>query len=320
MRNPIIILTMAMIIGMILSSCAPSQGVSDTKYGPDDPSNKIVTEEDLNKRDLIDGYRIKIASTDTEQDALMVEKQVVEAIQEPVYIEFIIDKYMIYTGDCQNKEEANILKEKLISAGFEKVYSVPKKVFRKSITQTVAVIPDPVNTEAENTASYLPSFDKVIGYRVQIFAAKEKNNAEKVKIMASKDIKERIYIVYAEDNLYKVQVGDYLSKIDADKMRDKIRLLPNYADAFIQNTYVFYDSKASSGDYFIQVGAFSSQNSAEDFIKTSLNSLGYNNTSVYFDKNLYKVLIGSYASNQDAASVKDKLKNDGFEGAWIIQK
>jgi cell division protein FtsN len=205
--------------------------------------------------------------------------------------------------------------------GFEKTYSVPKKVYKKAIVET------PVTSETsgpeitEETTPTVPDrFNQVIGYRVQIFAARDKNNAEKVKNLAMNDTKERVYVVLADDNLYKVQVGDYLSRIDAEKMRDKLRALPNYQDAFIQNTYVFYDTSTSEGSYFIQVGAFSTSESAEEFIKTSLNTRGYNNTSVQFDNNLYKVLVGAYSSNEEAAAVKEKLQTNGFEGTWIIKK
>jgi len=323
MRN-LILTVIAILISFIISSCAPTAGVSSSAYGPEDPSNKIVIEDDLTKRDMIDGYRIKIANSDTEEEALLIEKQVVEAVQEPVYIEFIVDKYMIYAGDCQNKEEANVLKEKLISLGFEKVYSVPKKVFRK--TQPVEDSFKPVEEitaqtdTAEETPTPVSTFEQVIGYRVQIFAAKDRNNAEKVKELASKKIRERIYIVLAQDNLYKVQVGDFLSRIDAEKMRDEIRKDPAYSDAFIQNSYVLYDSSQNSGEYYIQVGAFSSQSSAEDFINNKLTPGGYSNSTVFFDKNLYKVIVGGYSSNSEALSVKEKLNNSGFEGAWIIQK
>jgi cell division protein FtsN len=319
MRSILMVLITAAAI-LFLSSCAPGSGVSQSKYGPDDPSNKIVIEEDLSKRDMIDGYRIKVASVDTEPEAMMIEKQIAEAVQEPVYVEFIVDKYMIYAGDCQNKEEANILKERLTAAGFDKIYSVPKKVYRKlAPVASEASVPEN-SVQKQQVESIPPSFEKVIGYRVQIFAARDKNNAEKVKAAASKDIKERIYLVLAEDNLYKVQIGDYLSKIDAEKARDNIKLMPNYKDAFIQNTYIFFDNSSASGNYFIQVGSFSTKESAEDFIKTSLNSLGYNNTELFLDNSLYKVLIGSYPSNTEATSVRDRLRSDGFEGAWIIQK
>lgn len=319
MRKFILSLIIAVIASFVISSCTPTRGVTETKYGPDDPSNKIVIEEDLSKRDMIDGYRIKVASVDVEKDALVLEKQIVEAVQEPVYMEFIVDKYMIYAGDCQNKEEANILKDKLLAAGFDKVYSVPKKVYKKEIT--------PPETSGSSSAATEPvpaaekdTFNKVIGYRVQIFAAKEKANAEKIKTLAMKDINERIYIILADDNLYKVQVGDYLSKIDAEKMRDKIKSLPNYADAFVQNSYIFYDKSADSGEYYIQIGAFSTRETADEFIAKKLSDLGYTNAVVYNENSLFKVLIGGYATNQEALDVKDKLKNDGFEGSWIIQK
>ncbi|HQO10009.1 MAG TPA: SPOR domain-containing protein [Clostridiales bacterium] len=318
MRNFLLIAVAVSIFSFVLSSCAPSQGIKDSKYGPDDPSSKIVIEEDLSKRDMIDGYRIKVASVDTEKDALMIEKQIAESVQEPVYVEFIVDKYMIYAGDCQTKDEANLLKDKLTASGFDKIYSVPKKVYKK-----IPIAQDPAEdtTEPEATAvTAAESFNKVIGYRVQIFAAKEKANAEKIKSMASKEINERIYIVLAEDNLYKVQVGDYLSKIDAEKMKDQIKSLPNYSDAFVQNTYIYYDRSINSGDYYVQIGAFSTKESADEFIAKKLTDLGYTNASVFEDKNLFKVLVGGYKTNLEASEIKEKLKTDGFEGTWIIQK
>ncbi|MBN2857796.1 MAG: SPOR domain-containing protein [Candidatus Delongbacteria bacterium] len=321
MRKVMILAAISLFTVLVISSCAPQSGVSETKFGPDDPSNRIVIEEDLTKRGMIDGYRVKVASVDTENEALMIEKQVVEAVQEPVYIEFIVDKYMVYVGDCQNKEEANILRDKIAALGFEKTYSVPKKVYKKDITETPAVTETAGPDITPETAPPVPDrFNQVIGYRVQIFAARDKNNAEKVKNLAMNDTKERVYVVLADDNLYKVQVGDYLSRIDAEKMRDKLRALPNYQDAFIQNTYVFYDTQTSDGSYYIQVGAFSTSLSAEEFIKTSLNTRGYENTSVQFDNNLYKVLVGGYGSNEEAATVKSKLQENGFEGTWIIKK
>ncbi|OGE82184.1 MAG: hypothetical protein A2Y39_06865 [Candidatus Delongbacteria bacterium GWF2_40_14] len=319
MRKFILSLIIAVISSFVISSCTPTRGVTEAKYGPDDPSNKIVIEEDLSKRDMIDGYRIKVASVDAEKDALILEKQIVEAVQEPVYMEFIVDKYMVYAGDCQNKEEANVLKDKLLAAGFDKVYSVPKKVYKKEIS--LPETSEPASTVTESVpVTERDTFNKVIGYRVQIFAAKEKANAEKIKTLAMKDITERIYIILADDNLYKVQVGDYLSKIDAEKMRDKIKSLPNYADAFVQNTYIFYDKAADSGEYYIQIGAFSTRESADEFIAKKLSDLGYTNAVVYNENSLFKVLIGGYATNQEALDIKDKLKNDGFEGSWIIQK
>jgi cell division protein FtsN len=317
----LMLMVLAFTAVVFLSSCAPGSGVSQSKYGPDDPSNKIVIEEDLSKRDMIDGYRIKVASVDTEPEALMIEKKIAEAVQEPVYVEFIVDKYMIYAGDCQNKEEANILKDRLTAAGFDKIYSVPKKVFRKVIPVVTEKATGTAGSQDITRSEGIPSsFGRVIGYRVQIFAARDKSNAERVKAAASKDIKERIYLVLADDNLYKVQIGDFLSKIDAEKARDRIITMPNYKDAFIQNTYIYFDNSAAGGSHFIQVGSFSTKQSAEDFIKTSLNSLGYNNTEIFFDNNLYKVLVGSYGSNNEASSVRDRLRSDGFEGAWIIQK
>ncbi|MFO7810683.1 MAG: SPOR domain-containing protein, partial [Candidatus Delongbacteria bacterium] len=251
---------------------------------------------------------------------LMIEKQVVEAVQEPVYIEFIVDKYMVYVGDCQNREEANILKNKITELGFDRVYSVPKKVYKK--TPPLEIVSSEAEDQENEDAKEIKineKFDQVIGYRVQIFAAREKSNAEKIKAQASEQIEERIYLVLADDGLYKIQVGDFLSKIEADKVRDRIRQTTNYNDAFIQNTHVFYENKSLKGGYYVQVGAFSGMDSAKDF-ESGLNSRGYENTKVENIDGLYKVFIGEYNTENEAENIKKSLLNDGMEGVMIIKK
>ena len=312
---------LTLLTSLVFLSCAPGAGVAESRFAPDDPTHKIVREEDLSRREMIDGYRIRVAAVDTEREALEIEKQVAEAIQEPIYIEFIVDKYMVYAGDCQDRDEANELRDKISAMGFQRVYSVPRKVFRKTEPpKVVSPVSSAPRTAPEATQDINERFDQVIGYRVQIFAARDRGNAERVRSSAMRDIRERIYVVLADDNLYKVQVGDYLARIDAEKMRDKLRLNPNYTDAFIQNTFIFHESAQDTGRFYIQVGAFSTRQSAEDFISTSLNPRGHSNTLIHFDDNTHKVLVGGYSTETEASSVRETLKNSGFEGAWIIRK
>jgi len=176
-KMKLIILSMVSVI--VLSSCVPAQGVKDSKYGIDDPSNKIIIEENLEDREMIDGYRIKVASTESMEEANLLEKQIVEAVQEPVYIEFIVDKYMIYVGDCQNKEEANTLKERLRLSGFTKIYSVPKRVYKAEEDKVIHTV-EPADMTIVKTVEE-PKFEKFLGYRVQIGAFRDEEKAKKLK-------------------------------------------------------------------------------------------------------------------------------------------
>lgn len=312
---------LSIIFILLLSSCVPVQGVKTTEYGANDPSNKIIVEENLEDREMIDGYRIKVASTGSMDEADLLEKQIVEAVQEPVYIEFIVDKYMIYVGDCQNKEEANTLKERLKLNGFTKIYSVPKRVYKGAEEQIIRTTESTDITIAKTTEE--PQFEKFLGYRVQIGAFQEEDKAKRLKEIVSKQVSERVYVVLAEDNLYKVQIGDYIARLDADKLKEYLVKDHGYLGSFIQKSWIFISEETggnSSGKFYIQIGAFSSNENAKQFDENSIKSLGYTNSQIYEHEGLFKVLIGAYESKEAAESAKQKVVADGFEGAWILEK
>ncbi|MBN2790489.1 MAG: SPOR domain-containing protein [Candidatus Delongbacteria bacterium] len=311
----------SMIFTLFLTSCVPVQGVKESKYGENDPSNKIIIEENLEDREMVDGYRIKVASTESMEEANLLEKQIVQAVQEPVYIEFIVDKYMIYVGDCQNKEEANTLKDRLKLNGFTKIYSVPKRVY-KGMEDQVIHTTEAADITVTETAEE-PKFEKFLGYRVQIGAFKDESKAKKLKEKVSSEISERVYVVLAEDNLHKVQIGDYVARLDADDMKEKLIKDYKYQGSFIQKSWIFISDnsgKNSTGKFYIQIGAFSSRENANQFDENSLKTLGYSNSEVYENEGLFKVLIGAYDTRADAETAKQKVIADGFEGAWILEK
>ena len=321
MIHKVKLMILSMVFILLLSSCVPVKGVKETKYGENDPSNRIIIEENLEDREMIDGYRIKVASTGSMEEANLLEKQIVESVQEPVYIEFIVDKYMIYVGDCQNKEEANTLKERLRLNGFTKIYSVPKRVYKREEVQiTHTTEPDDITiTETKDE----PKFEKFLGYRVQIGAFRDESKAKKLKAKVSKQIAARVYVVLAEDNLHKVQIGDFIARIDADNTKETLIKDYQYLGSFIQKSWIFIgdgSGKNSTGKYYIQIGAFSTQENAKQFEDNSIKPLGYTNSEIYDNEGLFKVLIGAYESKGDAEAAKQKVVSDGFEGAWILEK
>lgn len=75
-------------------------------------------------------------------------------------------------------------------------------------------------------------------------------------------------------------------------------------------------SKSSTGSYYLQTGAFSSQGNADKMVNT-LKSLGFTPT-VEKSSNLFKVKVYGFTSKQDALTAMEKLKSKGID-AFIGQ-
>lgn len=361
-----IMCVISLIFVLITISCGPAAGVKETKPTESseittDNSSEIVSvekdnseipdviiEDKIDAREMIQGYRVKVATKSTSEEADMLEKTIVDALDVPVYIEFIIDKYMVYAGDCQNKEAAEELKKKLNMMGFSQIYAVPKEVYKDIDFNKIEEVKKLNETNQTSNALSDPAAvmqiegkQKRIGYRVQIFAGVNKDYAVKIKEKARRDLDwdkifDKIYILLA-DNLYKVQIGDYKAKIEAEAIKKKIKKY--YEGAFIVKTTVFEDETSSSdddivsgnnynanqenstletGEYFIQIGAFSTPAGSE-IIKARAIELGFK-CEIYEDGNLFKVLVGAYPTRIEAEKSKEKLMNSGFSGAWIMEK
>ncbi len=83
-----------------------------------------------------------------------------------------------------------------------------------------------------------PQVRKVPGFRVQVFASMYRDKAEAFRdgIVAQWGVK--AYVVEEYDparglTLYKVRVGNFLDRASAESMRDRIRSLWGYTDAFV---------------------------------------------------------------------------------------
>ena len=332
---------------IILSSClSPNQGIkgvnlNDGSLVVDEQNdgemdsgldrNVILIENDLDNRELIDGYRVKVASKNSLDDANLIEKKIVEKIDAPVYIDFIVDKYMVYVGDCQNKAEADELKGKLKALGFSKIYSVPKRVYKKekystekiSYTTDNEVVKSSDNKIEKTKVNERVFGEKILGYRVQIFAGLNKDNAQKIKEIAKDKTDKNIYILLKE-NLFKVQIGDLKSRIEAEELRDKLEKEMDVPGAFIVNTLIFSKVKnslikSSGTNFYIQIGAYSSSSNANKLLEMA-SVYGYENSTVSEDGDLHKVLIGGYDTREGAETEKKKLISLGFEGAWILER
>lgn len=86
------------------------------------------------------------------------------------------------------------------------------------------------------TPTQTPTGTKVPGYRVQIFASSTQEGADKVASEARFKFTEQVYVEY-EPPYYKVRLGDYKNRSDAEILREKAKNL-GYLDAWIVQTEV----------------------------------------------------------------------------------
>lgn len=74
------------------------------------------------------------------------------------------------------------------------------------------------------------------GYRVQIFASSSRENAERIANNAKASFTHGIY-VEPEDNLFKVRIGDFITKEEAAQLKAKANQL-GFRGAFVVETMV----------------------------------------------------------------------------------
>ncbi len=99
--------------------------------------------------------------------------------------------------------------------------------------------PDTSQSQPETPSVESPKEEKINGFRVQIFAFSSKERAEKAKQEAEQVLSLPVYIEYDPtiDGPYKVRVGDFTTREEAEKYKEKLRQ-EGYPDAFVVETQI----------------------------------------------------------------------------------
>ena len=91
-----------------------------------------------------------------------------------------------------------------------------------------------------DTNSTTPTTSEVVanraGYRVQVYAFSSQESAENAAAQVRIQVSEPVYVEFV-DGLYKVRVGDFTSRIQAETVRDRLRSM-GYPDAFLVETSI----------------------------------------------------------------------------------
>ena len=167
------------------------------------------------------------------------------------------------------------------------------------------------------------------GFRVQIYAGVDQENAIVNKSIAKSAVKDTIYEII-EKGLIKLQVGDYPYYPQADSIK-RIFRQTHFPGAWIVKTNIFIpniDSQADtmlqsqmnpvpSGKYKIQVLATADEGRAKsilDELKTQFNERAFYELS----GNMFKVYVGNFEKEEEARKALKKIREGKFPDAWLV--
>ncbi|PID26994.1 MAG: hypothetical protein CR982_07395 [Candidatus Cloacimonadota bacterium] len=312
-----------LILIIIFISCAVNTPLENKSSVVDKPKkdqvNNVVEPikekepevKDIDKSELIDGYRVKIDAVETLDEAEAIKERVKGSIDVGLYIDFLVDRYYIYAGDCTSRDEAEILKSDIAKLGYKKLYVFPKKV-RKLSKKSSKVMKEQ--------------------YSVNIFKGENYSYAVRVRDIIEKRFPKDNYISEKDDHFF-VFSGKFYSREEAELLREKIVnefgltsskvvLFNEYKNFEVKNSSekkesVFSNNYIKKGDNPVKVQVFVTSNSDKaENIKNRLKSKNYD-CFINRSSGLNKVMVNIY----DKGSLNSKLeilKND-FPDSFIVK-
>ena len=175
------------------------------------------------------------------------------------------------------------------------------------------------------------SFNEEPGMRVQVFAGTDKTNADN---MMERLIQLQIDSVYLDETngLFKVQIGNFSERLDAEKMLDKLRF-QGITNTWIVETIIHVPkirltSEASKIvediphesplNYAIQIFVTGNQEKAS-LIKKNLSDKLNEIIWIKRQGNLWKVLVGKFQDEEQARTKMEEIRISGFPDAWLTQ-
>ncbi len=175
-------------------------------------------------------------------------------------------------------------------------------------------------------------FRQIEGLRVQVFAGLDSLNALSIRHQLINGQSDSVYL-FKEKGLYKIQIGDYPYRMDADRKKQELRK-EGFKGAWVVQTSINVpiDNEQSVSateqdsvkktvkniNYSIQVLATGDITRAQETEKKLKQQ--YNRPA--FTKkigNLYKVYLGNFPTRQEAEDMLKDIRANGYPDAWIVK-
>lgn len=173
------------------------------------------------------------------------------------------------------------------------------------------------------------------GYRCQVLAtsSREKAVAEARKIESLK--LDSVYVIEASPNLYKVYVGNFQTRRDAEIFLDRLRNA-GITDAWITPAKIHVpkapvvkaptptpsaeEEEAVGKTFFYAIQVFATLDSTKAFTLRDTFSKKFNQPcEVVQQGKVWKLLLGKFQDRASAGELLTRLQNEKITDAWITQ-
>jgi hypothetical protein len=250
---------------------------------------------------------------------------------------FVFITYLYLFSGCQSRVLAKKTERQSAvdsSLYFEQVTKIEDPFFdaiaeneTQSVTLKKTIIPEVPVAEKKR-------WKEVEGFRVQVFAAVDSINALNTLYNCKPLASDSLYLI-REKGLYKVQVGDYQFRPQADSVNTIFKnngykgawvvrrailiplKIPDQSSIKEDENRIDKEKGSTSGKYNIQVMATLSEQKACLVTSNLRESQKYN---AYYKESgeIFKVFIGPFQDEQEARSVLREVKKSGYPDAWLV--
>jgi len=176
------------------------------------------------------------------------------------------------------------------------------------------------------------SFVERPGLRVQVFAGTNQENAQQIAKQIRLLNLDSVYVV-RENRLFKVQVGNFLERRQAETMLDRLRFAGIFNAWIVETTIHVPKSRISTPAsiqtrtapspsrkviYSIQLFVSGNFDRAQHF-QQKVSEVLLDTVWIKQQGNLWKVMAGKYEQEDKARAKLQEIRKAGFTDAWLTQ-
>ena len=163
-------------------------------------------------------------------------------------------------------------------------------------------------------------------FKVQILALERYENAVIEKIRLQEFTEKTIFLVN-ERNLWKLQIGDFSMRSEAEAEKNTLKSL-GWTDAFLIRYRISVnpdvpqneeDSANTAIYYTVQLIATTNKTEAEN-MQINRNILNISDVTLIKEGDFWKIRVGSFEDINEATILRNRMREMGFDDSWITKR
>jgi len=183
----------------------------------------------------------------------------------------------------------------------------------------------PVKTESEKVDIPPPDIGEKDFFKIQVLATQTYDRAQEEKKRLREYTEKTIFLVL-EKNLWKVQIGDFPAREEAEKECNLLQGL-GWIDAWlIQFRSSIKPEKTQDQTnldlltfYTVQLIATTNKTEAENMLK-NLTLLDITDAALVKERDFWKIQVGHFSDYSEAVKMLNQVKKMGFNDSWIRER